>query len=313
VTALEAVATYVPDRHVPIESLADQLGLTVMQMKLFRRFHGLDQIALDPDLSLLDLLLGATGKLDALRGREWQVRYVLLAGAFPVVVPYPHNPLHEMCRALGLERALAFTVTQQSCASGLLAIDIAGRLLAADSSDADGSEPLALVLAGGKAFTRDSRFLPETSIFGEGASACLVRRDGPRDRLLAYACNLRGEFDGEPAEVAPRFQKEYRPSLAEVMLRALDQAGLGIDEISLILPHNVNIVTWQRLCRRIGFPIERVVLDNVPVNGHVYCADAFINYQTARERDLLRPGDRYLVAAVGAGHGATFSAMVFEH
>jgi 3-oxoacyl-[acyl-carrier-protein] synthase-3 len=45
----------------------------------------------------------------------------------------------------------------------------------------------------------------------------------------------------------------------------------------------------------------------------VFCADAFVNYQTACARDLLRPGDHYLVAAAGAGLGATFSAMVFEH
>jgi 3-oxoacyl-[acyl-carrier-protein] synthase-3 len=39
----------------------------------------------------------------------------------------------------------------------------------------------------------------------------------------------------------------------------------------------------------------------------------FANYQTACERGLLQPGDHYLAAAVGAGGGATFSAMVFEH
>jgi 3-oxoacyl-[acyl-carrier-protein] synthase-3 len=56
-----------------------------------------------------------------------------------------------------------------------------------------------------------------------------------------------------------------------------------------------------------------VLLDNIASNGHVFCSDAFLNYQTARDRGLLRTGDRYLVASVGAGHGATFAAMVFEH
>ena len=95
------------------------------------------------------------------------------------------------------------------------------------------------------------------------------------------------------------------------MLAAADQAGLKLGEISLILPHNVNVVSWQRLSRRIGFPAERVLLDNVPVTGHVFCADTFLNYATAVAGGRLAPGDRYLVAA--AGLGATFSAMVFEH
>jgi 3-oxoacyl-[acyl-carrier-protein] synthase-3 len=51
----------------------------------------------------------------------------------------------------------------------------------------------------------------------------------------------------------------------------------------------------------------------VAADGHVFCADAFLNYRTAAERGLLRPGERYVVAAAGAGRGATFSAMVFEH
>jgi len=310
VTAIEAVATYLPDQRVSIEDLAGRLGLRPIQIKLFRRFLGLSQIRLDPAGTLLDLLLAGAAGLDALRGREHQVRYVLYARTLPVVVPYPLNPLHELCRALGLDRAVAFTVTHHACATSLLAVDIAGRLLAADGEP----DALALVLTGEKTFTRDAQLVPGTSIFGEGAAACLVRADGHRDRLLSYATATKGEFDGrleDLPELAARYEQEYPDSLAEVLLAAVAQAGLTLEEISLILPHNVNVVSWQRLSRKIGFPVDRVLLDNVPVTGHAFCADSFLNYATARDRGLLRPGDRYLIAA--AGLGATFSAMVFEH
>jgi len=242
---------------------------------------------------------------------------VLYARAMPVVAPYPVNPLHEVCSALGLGHALALTVTQQSCASGLLAIDMAGRLLAGDPDAADGPNdqagPLALVLAGEKAFTHDAQVFADTTFFGEGASACLVSAFGVRDRLLAYASSVRGDFDSATGENDARLQREYRPLLAEVMLRALAEADLTLDDIRIILPHNVNMVTWQRMCTLLKFPHERVLLDNIPDTGHVFCADLFVNYQTACERGLLQPGDRYLAAAVGAGGGATFAAMVFEH
>jgi 3-oxoacyl-[acyl-carrier-protein] synthase III len=318
-TALEAVSVYLPPARVPIEDLAGSLGLTAMQVKLFRRFHGLREVGRDPDMSLSDLLMKAVAGLDALRGQEHRVRYVLYARAMPVVAPYPVNPLHEVCRALGLEHALAFTVTQQSCASGLMAIDLAGRLLAADTAPGpshragDPAGPLALILAGEKAFTHDAQVFADTTVFGEGASACLVSASGARDRLLAYASNVRGDFDNATGENDARLQREYRPLLAEVMLRALDEAGLTLDDIRVILPHNVNMVTWQRMCLLLKFPRDRVLLDNIPASGHVFCADLFVNYQTACERGLLQPGDRYLAAAVGAGGGATFAAMVFEH
>jgi 3-oxoacyl-[acyl-carrier-protein] synthase III len=319
-TALEAVSVYLPEIRIPVESLAGPLGLTEMQVKLFRRFHGLREVGREPEASLYDLLMKAAAGLGELRGQRHRVRYVLYARTMPVAEPYPVNTLHEVCRALGLDHALAFTVTHQSCAGGLLAIDIAGRLLSADAAaghdGADGkpgSSPLALILAGEKAFTREAQMFADTTIFGEGAAACLVSAFGTRDRLLGYASNVRGEFDSATGENDEQMQREYRPSLAEVMRQALDQAGLTLDDIRLVLPHNVNLVTWRRMCLLLKFPLDRVMLDNIPASGHVFCADVFANYATARERGLLRPGDRYLAAAVGAGGGATFAAMVFEH
>jgi 3-oxoacyl-[acyl-carrier-protein] synthase-3 len=313
-TALEAVSVYLPPDRIPIETVADSLGLTEMQVKLFRRFHGLRDVARDPDASVYDLLLKAASGLDALRGQEHRIRYVLWARAMPVVAPYPVNPLHDVCRALGLDHALAFAVTHQSCASGLLAIDMAGRLLAADeAATAEAAGPLALILSGEKTFTREAQVFADTTVFGEGAAACLVSASGARDRMLGYAASVRGEFDSATGENDARLQREYRPSLAAVMRQALDEAGLTLDDIKVVLPHNVNVVTWQRMCLLLGFPRDRVVLDNIPASGHVFCADLFANYTTACERGLLEPGDRYLAAAVGAGGGATFAAMVFEH
>jgi 3-oxoacyl-[acyl-carrier-protein] synthase-3 len=310
VTALAAVATYLPPRRVRVEELAGPLGLGPMQLKMFKRFQGFAEIRLDPG-TLLDLLRpAAAAALEPLRGREHQVRYVVHARSMPVAVPYPLNPLRELCRELGLHRAVPFTVTHQACATGLLAVDLAGRLLAGDPDPG----ALALVLAGEKAFTRDAQIVLDTSVFGEAAAACLISRDGPADRQLSFATTTRGEFDGrleDLPDVAVAYEQEYKVALAETMLAAVARAGLSIEDISLILPHNVNDVSWRRLARRLRFPIDQVVLDNVPVTGHAFCADLFFNYATARASGRLRPGDRYLVAA--AGQGATFSAMVFEH
>lgn len=309
-TAIEAVATYLPDYTVPIESLAPELELSRMQVRLFRQYLGFDEVRFDPGRSLLELLRATVARLDGLAGREHLVRYVLHARSMPVAVPYPLNPLHELCAELDLGQACAFTISQQACATALAAIDMAGRLLAADG------EPgaLALILAGEKAFTRDAQLVPGTTLFAESGAACLVSADGPADRQLAYASVARGEFDGrleDLPDLAGRYEQEYPVALTEVMLGAVEQAGLKLADLGLILPHNVNLMSWQRLCRKLGFPVERVVLENIASTGHAFCADFFINYQAAAARGLLRRGEPYLVAATG--QGATFSAMVFEH
>ena len=309
-TALEAVAVCLPPADVPIEEVGRPLGLTARQTTLFRRFHGLDRVRLAPDGTLADMLLGAASALEALRGREHQVRYVLFARSTPVSVPYPHNPVHEVCGALGLDHAVAFSVTHHACAVGLLAIDLAGRLLAGDPDP----DALALVLAGEKAFTRDGKLIPETAICGEVSTACLVRAGGGRDRVLSYATIQRGEFDGrlaEDPELLARFQQVFSDSMVEVIQGALDEAGLTLGDIALILPHNVNRISWRRVCKVLGYPIDQVLLDNVALTGHCFGADVFVNYDTATSQGRLRHGDRYLAAA--AGVGAVFSAMVFEH
>jgi 3-oxoacyl-[acyl-carrier-protein] synthase-3 len=312
VTALAEVAAYVPSQRVPIESLAADLGLTSMQVKVFRRYHGLAEVSRDQDRSLLELLTSATSQLRGLEGLRDRVRYVLYARSMPVVAPFPLNPLHELSERLGLEHAVAFTVTHQACATSLQAIHLAGQLLAADG-DADA---LALVVAGEKAYTRVARIVPETSFFAEAAAACLVSHAGPRDRLLAYAAESRGEFDGDLAaqpELLGKFQEASAAALANVITVAVKEAGLPLTDVSLILPHNVNKVSWRRVCRLLDYPIAQVLLDNVASIGHAFCADAFINYRSAVSRGLLKAGDSYVIAAAGAAPGATFSAMVFEH
>ncbi|MBT3073219.1 MULTISPECIES: 3-oxoacyl-[acyl-carrier-protein] synthase III C-terminal domain-containing protein [Streptomyces] len=309
-TALRAVAAHLPSRSVPVASLQKELDLSDGQLRVMQRVFGLSEVLREPTGTVAELMLAAARGLDGLRGHEHLVRYVVQARTMPAVAPYPVNPLHEVRKALGLGHAQVFSVFQHACASGLLAVDLCGKLLAADGDP----EALALVLTGEKTFTPAARTVPGTAVNGEAAAAVLVGVGGERDRVLGYATRTHGRFNAALSltpEVAAQFQQAYPAALAEVLLAAAARAGTSLDELALILPHNVNRVSWVRLCRDLGIPLEKVLLENVPVTGHCFCADPFLNYRTAADRGLLRPGDRYLMAAVGLG--ATFSAMVLQH
>ncbi|MFI0975847.1 ketoacyl-ACP synthase III family protein [Streptomyces sp. NPDC021093] len=281
------------------------------QIAVYERYFGFSEVRVDEEPDPAFQLLRAAERLDGLAGHEHRVRYVLQARTMPVADPYPTSTVHEVRDALGLRGAQAFCVTQHACASGLLAVELAGRLLAADGD----REALALVLTGEKVFTASARVIPGTGVMGECAAAVLVGADGPRDRLLGYATQTRGEFEDGMSmadDTAEEFRKVYPEALADVVRAAVERAGVAMDDIALVLPHNVNRMSWLPVFRNLGIRgAGRLFTDNLSEIGHCFGADAFLNYLTAREKGRLQPGQRYVMTSVGLG--ATFSAMVFEH
>jgi len=304
------VAAYLPDTSLPLEKVADEHGLGDSDIRKYRRFFGLDSVRWDPGARQADLLVAAARGLTALRGHEDRVRFVIHARTIEPVAPYSVNPLHEAARELGLERAACFAVSQHACASGLLAVALSGRLLA---SEPDPSA-LALVLTGEKTYRHVAALMPPAAVMGEASAACLVAPCGARDTLIGYTTRTYGSYHrlaAGRAELGAQFEREYPEALAALLRSAVAQVGLDLDDVRLILPHNVNRISWTRVGRLLDLPPERILLDYVPVTGHCFCADPFLNYTRARELDLLRPGDVYLMVSVGLG--ATFSAMVFRH
>ncbi|MFJ8311758.1 MULTISPECIES: 3-oxoacyl-[acyl-carrier-protein] synthase III C-terminal domain-containing protein [unclassified Streptomyces] len=308
-TSLEAVSSYLPPT-ISVAELREPLGLTDQQVRRFTRLYGLDRICRAPDQSEAEMLLTAAGKLEALAGQEDRVRYVVRAKGLRTTAPYPISPLQHVREALGLRSATVFSVADHGCATGLLAVDTAGTLLAADRDP----EALALVLAGDKTFTPFSQWVEDVSIMGEGMTAVLVSADGPRDRVLGYHARIVGRADGvidlDP-EGAREAKRIYQDVMSDVIHSALDAAGLGIADLDLVLPHNVNRVSWTVAAGELGIDRERIFLDNIAKTGHCFCADPFVNYQSARELGLLRPGAAYLMTS--AGLGQSFAAMVLQH
>ncbi|MEU5116160.1 3-oxoacyl-[acyl-carrier-protein] synthase III C-terminal domain-containing protein [Streptomyces longwoodensis] len=308
-TALVEVGCHLPGSSVPVDVVGAEAGAEERQMWTFRRFYGLREVRRAPDQGLRDTLGAAVASLTTLPGNEHRVTHVLYARTVSQVAPAGEAPLEDVCAAAGLSRAVAFTLTQHGCATGLLALDLAGRLL-----DADGDpDALAIVLTGEKTFGAALQLIPESTVMGEATAAALVAPHGPRDELLGYACRTEGRYaeDFPPHALNPSFLKDHNTLLAATVREAVDAAGVTLDDLALVLPHNVNRLSWSWTCRELGLPLERVYLDNIPVTGHCFTADPFVNHVHARAAGLLRPGDLYLMAAVGLG--ATFSAAVLRH
>jgi len=309
--ALEKVSTFVPERSVPAEELQEFLGLTKYQMKVFTKFHGLKNIAVDREMPLKEMLRRAiSGLLAQIDHPLRNIEYILYGHTVQIVAPFPLNLIDELKRELGLRHALSFAITMQNCASGITALDLADKLLA----NSDNPEARVMIVTGEKALTPSTQLIPETTIMGEAATAVLVGRDLAHDRVLTVHRRILGQFAKGiylPKEALQTFGSIYALTLVQTIREALDQAGLTLEHIRLILPHNVNLSSWQQVIKELDIPADRVYLKNIPQLGHCFSSDVILNYQSAMRDNLLESGDLYMMVSVGLG--ATFAVSILEH
>ncbi|MFE0044316.1 ketoacyl-ACP synthase III family protein [Streptomyces albireticuli] len=309
-TTLERIESFLPERSVRIDDVADSLGLRRAEVGVFRKIYGLDRLRFDPDTGLFDLVLhSARRALKALpEGRR--VRYVVYAHTMQAVTP-PHIDAAQVIREeLGLHDAEAFALTHQACVSSLGAVDLAGELLRAEAPEG----AYALMVTGERAYSPKVQLIPHSAIMADAAAACLVTVGGPGDEVRSFTTRTLGQFAAGldmTKEQTQGFGQVYGTVLGEVIHEAVARAELSFDDIDLVIPHNVNLVSWRQTIKEMGADPGKFFLDNVPLYSHTYAADVFVNYTTLRDRGRLVPGRHYVLVSVGLG--ATFGAMVITH
>lgn len=302
---LRTVTAFVPGESVAITDLRVPLGLADSEIRLFTRFLGLDRVSRAGELPVSDMLLSVGEK--ALVGEDRsRVGYLIYANTSQRAAPPSLRMVGSLREKLGLGEARAFEASHQNCAIGLYTLKVAETLLRAEPSDST-----ALLMFGEKVVSTELQYISGATVAGDAAAACLVALGGPGDAVLGLAHRTLGEFY-ETMNMAPELRGRYRqiyiPVMAEVMDDAVRDAGLTMDDISLVLPHNVNRYSWSAIARELRLPLGRVYLENIPKIGHCFCMDPFVNLVTARAEGTVNPGDTVLMTS--AGEGATFAAAV---
>jgi 3-oxoacyl-[acyl-carrier-protein] synthase III len=302
---LRTVTAFVPGESIAIVDLGVPLGLPDSEVRLLTRFLGLDRVTSAGRLSVPDMLLSAGEEALASEDRS-RVGYLIYAHTSQRAAPPSLRMVGSLREKLGLGEARAFEASHQNCAMGLYVLKVAETLLRAEPPGA-----AALLVFGEKVVSTEMQYIPRATVVGDAAAACLVTLGGPGDAVLGLAHRTLGEFYetvGMAPELRGRYRQIYVPVMAEVMGDAARDAGLTMDDISLVLPHNVNRYSWSAIARELRLPLGRVYLENVRKTGHCFCADPFVNLVTARAEGAVNPGDTVLMTS--AGEGATFAAAV---
>jgi len=89
-------------------------------------------------------------------------------------------------------------------------------------------------------------------------------------------------------------------SMEEISREALDEAGVGVDEVSLIIPHQANLRIITALAERLSVPMSKVMV-NLDRYGNTSAASVPVALDEARREGRIRHGDIVLLNAFGAG------------
>ncbi len=160
-------------------------------------------------------------------------------------------------------------------------------------------------------------------LFGDGAGAAvLVHEPGPRG-ILASLLRSSGEFghllsvratgaratvDSEvrrPAEDAikmkgPELFKIAVKSMEEVTRQVAQRAGVALDDIDLVIPHQANQRIIDAVAERLGLP-ARKVFTNIDRYGNTSAASVPIALDEALEQGRIRANDLVMLNACGGG------------
>lgn len=97
--------------------------------------------------------------------------------------------------------------------------------------------------------------------------------------------------------------------MAESSRRIVEKAGLTVDDISLIVPHQANIRIIDGAVKRLKIPHDRV-FSNVDRTGNMSSASVAVALSEAVEQGRIKEGG-YLVL-VGFGGGLTWSSVLIK-
>jgi 3-oxoacyl-[acyl-carrier-protein] synthase-3 len=210
---------------------------------------------------------------------------------------------------LGAKNALAFDIVD-ACAGFAYALDAASRYLQ------NGDLKNALVIG----VDRGSRLVDphdrSTSVFfGDGAGAAVVSRKGA-GRVLASKLHSSG--NAEPLNVPVggtmtmdgkaiwNFATEVLPSTVRELC---DEAGVSVDQIKLLVPHQANRNILEAAAKELGLPFDRVAV-NIERYGNTLAGSIPIALDEALAAGRAEAGD--IVALVGFGAGLAWGGVLLQ-
>jgi 3-oxoacyl-[acyl-carrier-protein] synthase-3 len=299
---------HVPPEVVPNGPIAERIGVDDAWIVKRTGIHSRRRAAPADRLSDLATFASRRALTDAgVDARD--VDLVLVATMTPDEITPNTAPL--VAHALGAERAGAIDVGA-ACTGWLAALRLGAAQVETGRADT-------VLVVGAEHLTRlvDYDDPKTAALFGDGAGAVVLGASGAgevgpillaadgglADRITATFDDPRLRMDGHSTyQVAVK-------RLSEATVAAVARAGLELDDVDLFVYHQANGRIIRAVGEKLDLPPARVA-DYVAHMANTSAASIPLTLSLLREDGRLRPGQKVVVAAIGAGF--TWGAGVLE-
>jgi 3-oxoacyl-[acyl-carrier-protein] synthase-3 len=309
--------SYLPPRIVTNEELSKKLDTSdawIQERTGIRQRHIADESQTSSDLALA----ASRHALDAAGVKAADIDLIVVATSTPDFI-FPSTACLLQAK-LGVKGCSAFDL--QAVCSGFVYA-----LAAADSMIKNRMAKKALVV-GAEVFSRilDWNDRGTAVLFGDGAGAVVLaagdkpgvhasvlHADGSQVGILSVPGNVcGGKIVGSP------FLQMQGKEVFKLAVRVLDDsarevaaaAGIGLEEIDWLIPHQANVRILEATAKRMGVPRERLVV-TVDHHANTSAASVPLALDEYVRAGKIRPGHKVMLQGVGGGFtwGASLVTM----
>src|SRR4051794_4282006 len=321
--SIVGTGSYVPDRRLTnadLEAMVDTNDewITTRTGIKERRVAAKDEYTSD---------MGARAAIAALeqaKVKAADVDLILLATASPDMV-FPATACFVQTK-IGAINAACLDVSA-ACAGFLFAIEIAQQFITSHTYDV-------VLVIGAEKLTSITNWTDRNTcvLFGDGAGAAVLRHRGSTHGVVSTHIGSDGRFSdilfmpgggsrtpitAENAHMnlvtihmtGKEVYKQAVIAMLSAAQKALDKAGLTIEDISCVIPPQANLRIIEGIADRLKIPIERFYV-NLDKYGNTSAAAVAIALDEANRSGRIKPGDFILMIVFGGG--LTWASTVIE-
>ena len=301
---------YLPSDPVNLEHLVEMKVLTPEKLMLYRLSRGLNVIHISEKETASDIAVKVAAQaLDESESDPLSIDAVIFFNSMYNAKIAREDVVQRIRYELGLKRAIGFSIWGQACSSITTAIRVARDMILAGSAES------VMVVGADSLIGARRRELEGITLMGDGGSAMIVKKNCATNRLVQIASHDEGSFyryrgaTGQDAE-GERYTLLYFIVISRIVQKVLKNAKLKLSDISVIIPHNINLSSWEVVLKTLGCDEQKLFSKNICRHGHAFGSDVVVNMVDAIREGRLREGEYALLLT--AGLGACWGSIIIQ-